>query len=184
VPNETITLNTIGVKMRILGDAIYDQDKWLPQIALGIQYKHNEDYSFVPKLLGAKNSNGIDVYIAATKLYLGAVAGRNLLLNATIQATKANQFGILGFGGDKNNSYKIEPAYSAAVMLTDNFLIGTEYRFKPNNLNSFREDNAHDFFVAWFPMRNLSLTAAYLDLNNIANKADQSGWYFSGQILY
>jgi hypothetical protein len=184
VPNETITVNTLGVKIRVLGDAVYDQDKLLPQIALGLQYKHNEDFSFVPKLLGAKKSSGVDVYLAATKLYLGAVAGRNLLLNATIQATKANQFGILGFGGDKNDRYKIKPAFSAAVMLTDNFLVGSEYRFKPDNLNSFKEENAHDFFMTWFPMRNLSLTAAYVDLNNIADKEDQSSWYFSGQILY
>ena len=184
VPNETVTVNTMGVKMRIMGDAVYDQDKWLPQISLGLQYKHNEDFAFVPKLLGAKKSSGVDIYLAATKLYLGAVAGRNLLLNATVQATKANQFGILGFGGDKNNRYKIQPAFSAAIMLTDNFLVGTEYRFKPDNLNSFKEENAHDFFMTWFPHRNLSLTAAYVDLNNIADKDDQSSWYFSGQLLY
>jgi len=184
VPNETVTLNTLGVKMRIIGDAVYDQDKWLPQISLGLQYKHNQDFAFVPKLLGAKKSSGVDIYLAATKLYLGAVAGRNLLFNTTVQATKANQFGILGFGGDKNNSYRIQPAFSAAIMLTDNFLVGTEYRFKPDNLKSFKEENAQDFFMTWFPHKNFSLTAAYVDLNNIADKENQSSWYFSGQLLY
>jgi hypothetical protein len=184
VPGESIRVNTLGLKVRIVGDAIYDQDKWLPQIALGIQYKQNEDFSFVPKLLGAKQSSGVDLYLAATKLYLGGLAGRNVLLNGTIRATKANQFGILGFGGDKHNQYRFEPAMSVAVMLADNFLIGAEYRSKPDNLNSFKEENAHDFFMTWFPFRNVSLTAAYVDLNNIANKDSQSGWYFSGQFLY
>jgi len=184
VPGESIRVNTLGFKVRIIGDAIYDQDKWLPQIALGLQYKHNEDFSFVPKLLGAKHSSGVDLYLAATKLYLGGLAGRNVLLNGTVRATKANQFGILGFGGDKHNQYRFEPAMSVAVMLADNFLIGAEYRSKPDNLNSFKEENAHDFFMTWFPVRNVSLTAAFLDLNNIANKDSQSGWYLSGQFLY
>jgi hypothetical protein len=184
VPSENIRVNTLGLKVRIIGDAIYDQDKWLPQIALGVQYKQNEDYSFVPKLLGAKQSSGVDLYLAATKLYLGGLAGRNVLLNGTVRATKANQFGILGFGGDKHNQYRLEPAMSVAMMLADNFLIGAEYRSKPDNLNSFKEENAHDFFMTWFPVRKLSLTAAFLDLNNIANKVSQSGWYFSGQFLF
>ena len=31
---------------------------------------------------------------------------QGLLLNGTVRLTKANQIGILGFGGDKNDSYK------------------------------------------------------------------------------
>jgi hypothetical protein len=184
VPGESIRLDTLGVKVRVLGDAIYDQDNWVPQIAAGIQIKHNEDFSFVPKLLGAKKSSSVDVYVSATKLYLAAINGRNVLLNATLLATEANQFGILGFGGDKHDGYRIEPAVSLALMLTDNILLGTEYRAKPNNLSSFKEDDANDLFVTWFPMRNLSVTAAYVDLGNIADKDNQRAWYLSGQISY
>lgn len=125
---EKIRLNTLGIKVRLMGDAIYDQDNWLPQISLGVQYKYNEDFNFVPKLVGAKQNDGFDLYLASSKLFLGAVNGYNLLLNANLQATKANQFGLLGFGGDKRDSYRVYPAVSAAVMLTDNLLIGTELR--------------------------------------------------------
>jgi hypothetical protein len=184
VPGESIRLDSLGVKVRVLGDAIYDQDNWVPQIAAGIQIKHNEDFSFVPKLLGAKKSSGVDVYVSATKLYLAAINGRNVLLNATLLATEANQFGILGFGGDKHDGYRIEPAVSLALMLTDNILLGTEYRAKPDNLSGPKEDDARDLFVTWFPMRNLSVTAAYVDLGNIADKDNQRAWYLSGQISY
>lgn len=184
VPGESIKMNTLGVKVRIMGDAVYDQDTWLPQIAVGAQVKHNEDFNFIPQALGGENSTGIDLYAAATKLYLGVFAGRNVLINGTLRATKANQFGILGFGGDKSNNYRLAPAFSAAVMLSDSVLIGAEYRAKPNNLNSFKEENAHDVFVAWFPHRNFSLTAAYVDLNQIANKANQRAWYLSGMLTY
>ena len=184
VPGQSIRLDSLGFKVKILGDAIYDQDKWMPQISLGMIVKHNEDFSFVPQQLGAKKSTGVDVYVSATKLYLAAINGRNLLLNATLVATEANQFGILGFGGDRGNGYHLEPAASIALMLTDNILFGMEYRAKPNNLSSYKEDDAKDLFITWFPVRNLSVTAAYVDLGNIANKDNQNAWYLSGQISY
>lgn len=184
VPGESARVNTLGTKLRLFGDAVYDQDKWLPQVAIGAQVKHNEDYGVVPKSLGAKHATGIDFYLSATKLYLGAVFGRNLLFNGTLQATKANQFGLLGFGGDKHNHYQLQPAASVAVMLTDNLILGAEYRAKPDNLKVYKEDDAKDIFLAWFPVKNFSITAAYLDLGNIANKDNQSAWYLSGQITY
>ncbi len=184
VPGEHIRLNTLGVKLRLVGDAVYDQDSWLPQIAVGAQYKYNEDYAFVPKLLGAKHRSGVDYYLATSKLFLGAVNGYNLLINANLHMTKANQFGILGFGGDREDRYRILPAVSAAIMLTDRWLIGTEYRDKPDNLSIFKENRATSVFTTWFPMRNVAVTAAYVDLGTIADKRDQTGWYVSGQISY
>ena len=184
VPGEHVRMHTLGAKVRLFGDAVYDQDTWVPQVAVGIQVKHNVDFDKVPKALGAESATGVDVYLSATKLYLAAIGGRNVLLNATLLATKANQFGLLGFGGDKHDNYQLQPAASAALMLTDNLLIGTEYRARPNNLNSFKEDDAKDLFVAWFPTKYLALTAAYVDLGNIADKDDQSAWYLSGQLSF
>ncbi len=184
VPNEHIRMHTLGAKVRLFGDAVYDQDTWVPQVSAGLQVKHNVDFDKVPKALGAESATGVDFYLSATKLYLGAVAGRNLLLNATLQATKANQFGLLGFGGDIHNKYQLQPAVSAALMLTDNLLIGAEYRARPNNLSVFKEEDAKDVFIAWFPVKYLSLTAAYVDLGNIADKDDQSAWYLSGQVSF
>lgn len=180
----SITVDTMGIKLRLVGDAVYEQDRWLPQLSIGALIKHNEGYQGVPKAIGAKSSSGVDYYVAASKLYLAAVAGRNLLLNGTLIATKENQFGILGFGGDKNDGYEIQPAVSIAVMVADNILVGAEYRAKPNNLTVFKEQDAKSVFVAWFPVKNFSITAAYLDLGQIASKPDQSAWYLSGQIPY
>lgn len=181
---ERIRLNTLGIKLRVIGDAIYDQDRWMPQISVGAQYKYNEDFSFIPQAVGAKDKDGIDFYIASSKLLLGALNGYNLLLNANLQATKANQFGLLGFGGDKQDSYRLYPAVSAAVMLSDHWLIGSELRYKPNNLSSFEEERAQDMFMTWFPHRNVSITGAYIDLGRIAYKDNQTGWYLSGQLNY
>lgn len=182
VPGETAHLNMVGVKWHIVGDAVYDQDRWLPQISVGAQYKSNEDYAVVPKLLGAVRGQDTDLYVSATKVWLGGAFGYNLLANATLRSTRANQFGILGFGGDVSDSRHIEPEVSVAVLPRDNLAVGFEWRAKPDNLSVFKEENAYDFFVAWFPYRNLSLTAAWLQLGNIANKPEQHSLYLSGQL--
>lgn len=48
------------------GVAVYDQDRWRPQVAIGMQYKDNLDFDFVPALLGAREGQDIDWYLAAT----------------------------------------------------------------------------------------------------------------------
>ena len=55
----------------------------------------------------------------------------------------------------------------------DSLALGGEYRQKPNNLGALRADDAHDIFRAWFATQNFALTAAYVDLGNIATHADQ-----------
>ncbi len=39
--NFTIDQNIAGVKVRLFGDAVYDQDAWWPQISAGALYKSN-----------------------------------------------------------------------------------------------------------------------------------------------
>jgi len=184
IPHESIRLNTLGIKLRLFGDAIYEQDSWVPQVAVGALIKHNEDFDFVPQLIGAKDATGVDYYLAASKLYLDALFGRNIILGGTLIATKANQFGLLGFGGDLHDDYQIKPSYSAAVMLTDNLLLGLEYRYKPDNLSAFNENDAKDVFVTWFPHKRLSITAAAVNLGDVADKTNQTAWYLSGQFSY
>ena len=173
----TFTQETIGVKVKVAGDAVLEQDSWLPQIAVGAQYKKN-DQAGVLAFIGARDDSGVDYYVSATKLYLA----QSLLLNGTVRFTKANQFGILGFGGDRNDSYKAQFEGSAAYLLTRNLALGAEYRTKPDNLGIAAEDDAWDVFVAWAPRKNVSLTVAYVDLGNIVIRDDQRGVYASLQV--
>lgn len=180
-PGHTISQNIFGAKLRILGDAVYDQDRWYPQLSAGLQYKKNLDYDFIPVAIGARHDSGTDVYLTATKLYLAGPLSRTWLVSATLRATKANQFGILGFGGDRRDSYSYVGEASAAVFLTDWLVGGAEYRKKPSNLSAFDEGHAHDVFLAWFPSKYLSLTVAYLSLGDIATHPDQHAWYLAAQ---
>ena len=173
----TFKQDVIGLKVRVAGDAVLNSDSAMPQIAVGLQYKKNNQGA-VLDFIGAKDDSGIDVYVSATKLFLA----QGLLLNGTVRLTKANQIGILGFGGDKNDSYKPQFEFSAAYLLTRTLAIGAEYRTKPDNLGIAREDDWFDVFIAYAPTRNVSVTVAYADLGNIVIKDNQRGLYASLQV--
>lgn len=166
-----------GIKVKLIGDIVYDQDSWLPQVSVGLQHKRNDQGDIV-RAVGARDDKGTDYYVSATKLFLA----QSTLVNATVRATKANQIGILGFGGDKGDSYEALFEGSVAYLLSKNLAIGAEYRMKPNNLGIAKEDDWKDIFIAWAPTKNVSLTAAYVDLGNIVIRDDQKAFYISAQI--
>jgi hypothetical protein len=174
--NFTFDQTIAGAKVRLFGDAIYAQDSWLPQVAVGVQYKTN-DRAALLSALGARSAQGVDFYISGTKLLLA----ESLLLNATVRATRANQFGLLGFGGDRHGGYSAQFEGSAAYLLRRNLAFGAEFRTKPDNLRFAREDNAWDVFAAWFLNKNLSATLAYVQLGRIAGERNQGGVYLSLQ---
>jgi hypothetical protein len=183
VPGNTISQTIVGAKLRLLGDAVVDQDRWWPQVALGLQCKHNSDFDIVPRLLGARHADGTDYYLAATKVWLAGPFGRSWLADLTLRATEANQMGLLGFGGDQGG-YHLMAEGSLGVFLSDYLVLGGEYREKPDNLSAFREQDFKDAFLAYFPIKNLSLTGAYAFLGNIADKPSQRGPYVSLQLSW
>lgn len=173
----TFRQDVFGAKVRLFGDAVNDQDRLLPQVSLGVQYKLNDRHD-VLRAIGAKGSQGVDFYAAATKLFLA----ESLLVNATVRLTKANQLGILGFGGDRNDGYRPQFEGSAALMLSRKVVVGAEYRTKPDNLRFARESDWYDLFVAYFPTKNVAATLAYVDLGSIAGRKNQTGFYLNLQI--
>jgi hypothetical protein len=178
IPGLTLGQDIVGLKLRLAGDAVFNPDQWMPQIALGAQWKRTLDFEAIPRAVGAARGEDVDLYLSATKLYFAALAGRNVILDATLRRTRANQFGLLGFGGD-GSGYTFTPEGSAAIFLTDDLLLGAEYRDKPDNLSAFRENSAEDAFLAWAPVKNFTLTGAWADLGRIAGKPPQRGVYIS-----
>lgn len=180
----------LGLKLRVAGDAVLDSDRLMPQIAVGLQAKKTHAGNLGPTLfgpLGAKSS-GTDFYASATKLFLAD----GVLLNLTLRATRANQNGLLGFGGAQSRGYRLQPELSVAKLLTKNLAFGIEYRAKPDHLNlsvlgagALKEDDWKDLFIAWAPSKRFSLTAAWVDLGRIAPALQprrQTGSYLSAQL--
>jgi len=173
----TFTQDVIGVKVKVLGDAIYDSGSWMPQVAVGVQHKSNDQGAIITAV-GGKDDDGTDVYITASKLFLG----QSFLVSGAVRWTKANQTGLLGFGGDRNDD--VEPQFEGSVgyLLSRNLVVGAEYRTKPDNLGFAREDDWVDIYAAYALNKHVSITAAWADLGSIATFEDQRGVYVSLQV--
>lgn len=167
-----------GAKLRVIGDAVYGAPA-LPQISVGANYRKNLDAP-VAAFVGATRDEDMDFYISATKLVLS----QSILLNGTARLTRANQFGLLGFGGDKQQGRSLEFEASMGYQLSRSVLIGGEYRTKPDNLSIAKENNAMDLFAAWAINDNFTLTAAYADLGNIVIRDRQRGAFLSLQAAF
>lgn len=197
-PGLRLKQEILGVKVRVAGDAILDSDSWMPAIAVGLQSKRLGSTALDGTLtaLGAKR-HGVDAYISATKLFLA----QGILVNGTLRATKANQNGLLGFGaslGGAKNSYEVLPEVSVAWLLRKDLAVGMEYRKMSNRLevagnaaglaDGLKSSDWKDIFVAWQPVKNVSLTLAYVDLGQIVPattaKRRQTGTYFSAQVAF
>ena len=168
--------DVIGAKLRIAGDIAYDR---MPAIAVGAQYKKNNNGAIV-RLLGARKDAGIDYYASISRLFLS----RSILLSTTARLTKANQLGLLGFGGDRNDDYTLQFEGSAAWQLSRRLVIGSEFRSKPDNLGVAREDDWFDAFAALAVTRNFTATIAYTDLGAIATVRGQRGVMLSLQTSF
>lgn len=174
----TLNQDVFGAKVRLAGDAVYG-DGLMPQIAIGVQHKRSSDDAVVAAVGGA-SPHGTDFYISATKLFLS----HSILANATVRFTKANQNGLLGFGSATDNDHKPQFEGSLAYQFSRRFVVGGEYRTKPDNLAIAREDDWFDLFAAYAVARNVTVTAAYVDLGSIATADNQRGAFLSLQAAF
>ncbi|MDU9406472.1 DUF3034 family protein [Pseudomonas sp. zfem001] len=177
LPDNSLSMDTLGLKVRLAGDLIYDR---LPQISLGLQHKRQRDF-LVPSLVGAQRREDSEGYLAASRLILGGAFGYNLLLNANLRYSRANELGLLGFGGDRRDRHSWLKEGSVAVLLDRHWAVGIEYREKPDNLSFAGESDWADLFVGYFPNKNLALVLAYARLGEIATLDNQDGVYLSVQ---
>ncbi|MFC4656025.1 DUF3034 family protein [Rheinheimera marina] len=163
-----------GVKYRLAGELLYSS---MPQLSLGLQYKKHRDFT-LPAAVGAAEDSGVDYYLAASKVFFHSTAGRNVLLNATLRNTDANQIGLLGFGGQGAERKWLLEA-SAVLLLDYQWALGTEFRQKPNQLGFADEQHWRDLFAAYFVNKHLSVVLGFVDLGDIAGFQAQDGWYLS-----
>ncbi|SDU12512.1 DUF3034 family protein [Halopseudomonas salegens] len=180
LPDSSLHQDVFGLKVRLFGDLVYDR---LPQVSAGLQHKRQRNFT-IPQTVGARRSSDEDAYISASRLVLGGAFGYNLLLNGTLRYSRANQTGLLGFGGDRNDQHDWLGEASVAVMPSPHWVVGVEYRQKPDNLSFARESDWKDIFVGYFPNKHLAVVAAWADLGSIATLDDQTGMYLSLQLSY
>ncbi|MEX0603353.1 MAG: DUF3034 family protein [Marinobacter sp.] len=174
---DELSQDIFGLKARLGGDVLYSR---YGQWSAGLQHKRNRTFT-IPEAIGARDDSGTDVYLSGSKLFFAALFDRNLLANITVRGTRANQGGLLGFGGDRNDRYEAQVESSLGIFIDRHWLVGAEYRQKPDNLGFAKEDDWWDVFIAWVPDRRLAITAAWVNLGDIAGLEDQQGAYLSLQ---
>ena len=202
--NTTIKMHIYGAKLRLFGDAVYNTQSFVPQVALGAFYKDNQNEELL-RTLQANKAKDYEVYLAATKIYFPI----STLFNVTARYTSANQTGLTGFGGGDRNKREVRFEASIAHLLNKRTAIGVEYAQHGSNLDGrsveiagldltnvteiigglglglgdtltqLNESDWVDFFFAFAPSKNLSLTFAYAMLGNITLTPDQHGFYAS-----
>ncbi len=202
--NTAIKMDVYGAKVRLFGEAIYDSDNLIPQVALGGFYKVNHNAALL-KTLQADKAKDWEAYISATKIFFPI----NTLVNVTLRYTSANETGLTGFGGPNGDKKQIRPEVSLAYLLNKGTAIGMEYQKHGNNLEgksvnlgglvvpgslgstlglgstlTQHESDWYDAFVAFFPSKNLSITMAYAMLGNITLTPNQNGYYVSLQASF
>lgn len=175
-----IRQRVLGAKLRVAGDLIYGS---VPQVALGVQYKRNRDFA-VPELVGARRNDDFEGYLAVSRAWLDGPFHRTWLVAANARATRANQTGLLGFGGDAGDGHELTLEGAVVVFLSRSLALGLEYRQKPDNLSAVNEDDWADVFLAWFPNKSLNLVAGWTRLGDIAGFESQDGPYFSVELAF
>ena len=177
LPDDNLGQDVLGLKVRLFGDVIYDD---LPQVSLGLEYKHQTHFD-IPKLVGAKRNSDVEGYLAASRLFMGAAFGYNVLVNGSLRYSRANETGLLGFGGDRRDSRSLLKEGSVALLFNPRWAVGVEYREKPDNLSFAGESDWADVFVGYFPNKHVSFVLAYARLGEIATLDNQNGTYLSVQ---
>ncbi len=173
---DRIRQDNIGLKYRLGGHLLYGA---MPQLSVGVEHGILRDPA-TANAVGAERTRGSDLYIGAARGWIDGVANRTTFLNINARYTEANQFGLLGYGGnDGDRGLQMEAA--GGIFVTRSWVVGAEYRHKPDNLLALKEDSAVDLFVAWFPSKHFSVTGAWVNLGSIAGAGTQNGFYLSIQ---
>ncbi|MEQ1439095.1 DUF3034 family protein [Fontimonas sp. SYSU GA230001] len=209
--NSTIKMDVLGAKLRVLGDAVYTSDSWVPQVAIGGLWKKNSSEELM-HTLGAAKSKDWEAYVAATKVFFRY----STLVNLTARYTAANEIGLTGFGscddsGNCQSKKKVRLEASVAHLVAKNTAIGFEYQQHGDNLDGRsvnvgdidlsaltailgggtqsaltqkEESDWWDIFFAYAPNKKISFVIAYLMLGNIAVSPDNNGFYFSTHLTF
>jgi hypothetical protein len=149
-----------GAKFRLFGDGVFDQDSREGLNAVGV---------------GSRD--GAASYLVRTRLFLP----RNVRVDTTVGTTKANPFGLPGFGGDTDNGYSAPFEGSDVLLLSRDFTASVAIRAEPGEPGVSRPANASDAFAVRFLRKDLSASLAFVGLGPTGRQDNQNGIYISLQ---
>jgi len=175
VPTRSVELHNAHLRLQLVQENGWGQ-KWLPAITFGVHYRYNDGITQLNKETGyalsnvahVSNDNDVDFSLVASKLI--TQLGRPILIEAGGRETKAVWDGFGGF----TNKYNLEFEGNIAVLVTDNLILGAEYKQQPRDYSPIgslytKEDDWFTLDAAYIINSNWTVAVAYLHMGNVLN---------------
>jgi hypothetical protein len=175
---QTVRMDTFNFRVLIV-----EEKDWVPAVTVGAHYKSNEDLWDIDddlggacKLLGAKSDDGWEGTLTFSKTFTG-ILPRPFILSAGLRNTDAAQTGLLGFTGHRDTVFE----GSAVFFLTDQLLLGAEYRQKPDHLKRIpglvgREDDWWTVCLGYIVNDHMTVAGGYGNFGNVLNHREDGVW--------
>jgi hypothetical protein len=154
----------------------------MPALTAGVHYKYNANIDEINRDLGDAlegidyaDNDGLDFTLTASKTI--TALPRPLMFSVGARASRASQFGLMGF----SDEYMVSFEGNVDVLVTDNLAIGGEFRDKPDVMGRVpdlvaKDDPWWDVHAAYFFGPHSSLYAVVGDAGGVANHTDETFW--------
>ncbi len=177
-PNR-VYLHHFNARLQLIQEGQWDIS-CMPAVTVGAHGKYNNDINKINRDLGDaleqladyQSERGVDFTLTASKTF--KVANWPFIVSLGGRASKASQFGLLGFG----DKYMGSIEGNIATFLADNIVVGAEYRGKPPVMDRVpdllaEDDGWWDVHAAYVINPNSVLYAVAGDAGAVANHTDE-----------
>lgn len=181
VGTDHIWLHHLNARVNIIPENMCEK-MWVPAVTAGVHYKYNNNIDEINRDLGDaletvgyNDNDGLDFTLTASKTITSLP--RPVLFSVGARASRASQFGLMGFGDD----YMVSFEGNVDVLVTDKLAIGAEFRDKPDVMGRIpdlvaEDDPWWDVHAAYFLSPKSSFYAVAGDAGGVANHRDEMFW--------
>lgn len=189
IATDDIYLHHFNARLNLLNEHLCECP-WIPSVTVGAHYKYNADIYEIDRDLGGvltglgyNDNDGLDFTLTASKTVTCPVTERPVMLTAGARASKAAQYGLVGFTDD----YIVTFEGSILMLVTDRLAVGTEYRQKGDDMGKVedlleREDDWWDVHAAYVINNNATVYAVAGNAGGVLNHTDEN--FFGGVLKY
>lgn len=186
--SQHLGLHNLNLRAMVIEEGGFDSS-WLPAITLGTHFKWtdgqtklDDDLGGLLDTLGSDHSHGVEFTAVASKT-IEDLLPRPVIVSAGLRNSDAIHTGLFGFAGERRTTFE----GSIISFLTEQLLFCAEYRQKPDLLDQFSTGGKHlvkaenDWWtlcLGYIVNDNMTVTAGYVNLGNVANHRENNAWCF------
>lgn len=165
--------NVFAARVRLLGSL---ERPLAPAASLGASHRRQRDFG-LERSFGASEPAHRNDWDAMLTVGAGQRLGpaQAVLLHVTTRYTRANAGGLLGFGGDGDDSYRLQLEAALHASLTPTLALGTEYRQHPDYLPEDPGDPWWTAYLGYATSDTVHLTVGWQDLGRLGGAPRQRG---------